>query len=207
MKKLLLGILLSGLFAAPVFAEDTFSLRGVSLGMNRQQVERIETDTRTTVDGVPDTMLFYELKEPVFGFAEARVFYYFTDISFAQALNLEEDRLYTMGLMFKAYAINDDKVFEDYRGLIEQLEAVYGAPAFYGVMEDGKLNYSCNNPAFESMAQSFGDVLAGRAFWYESDFYICANLFNNAVTNERVMQLTAALTAGGPAWNELTLKE
>lgn len=200
-------MLIAGLYCVPVLAADTFSLRGVTLGMHRRQVEKIETGALANSETTLDMMLLYELAEPVFGLGDASVFYYFTDSEFVKAFNFEEDRLYAMGLMFKRYVGNNDRVFGDYRLFIERLSAAYGQPVFYGFMEDGQLDYNCRDENFTSMAQNFSDGLEGRAFWYTEDFYICADLYNNFDSNERMIYMTGSLTPAGPTWNELTLKE
>lgn len=207
MKKLLLGIILSGLFALPVFADDTFVLRGVTLGMNRQEVARIETGVPVDEDTTPDMMAFYQLEESIFGLEDAKVFYYFTDPAVAQSLNFEEDRLYALGIMFKPYTLQNEQAVTDYRHIIVQMRDAYGEPVFWGLMEDGVLDYTCNDEKFSSMTQSFDGALTGRAFWYAADFYICVDLYNNDAANERMIYLTGALAPMGATWNELTLKE
>lgn len=204
MKKLLLGVVLSGLLAVPAFAADTFSLRGVSLGMHRQQVAKIETGTPTALEEAADMMLFYELGEPVFELSDARVYYYFTDPDIAQSLNFEEDRLYAMGIMSQVYELEDDRAVTDYKNVVGQLQATYGEPVFYGLMDDGKLDYVCNDENFAGMTQSFDGVLIGRAFWFAPDYNMCADLI---ATQNTMLYISAALSPMGSTWNELTLKE
>lgn len=166
MKKPVLVVILLLLLSSTAWCvEDAFNLRGVALGMNRQQVAKIETGTPANDENTLDMMLLYTLNEPVFGLDEAKAYYYFTNAELSQSLNLEEDRLYAMGLMFKPYVMDDVKALDDYKELVKKLEAQYGAPVFYGIMENGELTYTCSDDNYVGMTHSFADVLVGRAFW------------------------------------------
>lgn len=207
MRKLILCMVLLGLLCTPVWAADAFNLKGVTLGMHRQQVEKMMLGTLANDEALADMMLLYEQDEAVFGLDGAKIFYYFTNPEIARTLNFEEDRIYGMGVMFKAYAINDDRAFEDYRRVLAEMKPLYGEPVFSGLMEDGKLDYVCNDENYAGVTQSFTDIMLGRTLWYNDDYYICVDLANNNATGERMMYMSAALAPAGPTWNELTLKE
>ena len=139
MKKLLLGLVVLSLLAVPAFAGDTFSLRGVTLSMNRQQVAKIESGVLANDENTPAVMDIYRLDEPVFGFGGANAFYCFTDSIMAPSLNLEEDRLYGLGIMFKPYALQNEQAVVDYRHVVTQLSDVYGEPVFLALWRMARL--------------------------------------------------------------------
>lgn len=206
MKKTLLILTLLAIYCSSAWANGVFSLRGATLGMNRQTVAKIESGALVDTGEDSDAIMLYELQEPVLGLEQARIMYYFTNPAFADAMNVEEDRLFAIGLMSRYYAAGDVSMTPDFKRFIAELEKIYGAPNFYGLMENGELDWFCNE-GYASMAQSFKNGLTGWVFWQASDFYINVNMINNDGPNGRFICLTGVLDPGGPLGRRFVLKE